>query len=105
MGSLPQHHEAEELWRHPNPTSTPMWRFLQSVKERRGLAGEDYQSLYKWSVDNVGEFWEDCWDFVGIQAEVASGKVSFAPLHCPDMVADGGVMMLMMEGVYAYNVE
>lgn len=67
---------ADELWRHPEPASTPMWRFLQSVREKRGLDGEDYQSLYKWSVDNVGDFWEDCWDFVGVEASVNRGKVS-----------------------------
>lgn len=66
---------AEELWRHPDPTSTPMWRFLQGVKDRRGLNGEDYQSLYRWSVENVGEFWEDCWNFVGIEASVGYDKV------------------------------
>lgn len=67
---------AEVLWRHPDPTSTPMWRFLQKVKEKYGLKEDTYESLYAWSVENVGEFWEECWDFVGIEASVGYEKVS-----------------------------
>lgn len=71
---------AEELWRHPDPTGTPMWRFLQRVNEKYALKLEDYQGLYKWSVDNVGLFWEECWDFVGVQADV-QGKVRLGLFH------------------------
>ena len=65
----------EELWRHPDPTSTPMWRFLCRVRDKHGLPSDDYQSLYAWSVDNVGAFWEECWDFVGVVASVGYEKV------------------------------
>jgi acetoacetyl-CoA synthetase len=70
--------KAEVLWRHPNPTSTPMWRFLQSVKDKHELDRDNYQSLYKWSVENVSAFWEECWDFVGIVSEKGHEKVSFS---------------------------
>ncbi|KAI6784776.1 Acetoacetyl-CoA synthetase-like protein [Emericellopsis cladophorae] len=66
--------QAEVLWRHPDPTSTPMWRFLQNVKAKHELDGDDYQSLYKWSVDDVATFWEECWGFVGIVSEKGHGK-------------------------------
>lgn len=65
---------AELLWKHPDPTSTPMWDFLSRVNEKHGLQLKDYQGLYAWSVDNVGLFWEECWQFVGIQAEL-NGKL------------------------------
>lgn len=67
---------AEVLWRHPNPTSTPMWRFLQKIREKYGLEEDTYESLYAWSVENVGDFWEECWDFVGIEASVGYVKAS-----------------------------
>lgn len=67
---------AEELWRHPDPTSTPMWKFIQRVNDRHQLEIKGYQDLYKWSIDNVGLFWEECWEFVGIQAEL-KGPVGF----------------------------
>ncbi|KAF4119768.1 acetoacetyl-CoA synthetase, partial [Geosmithia morbida] len=65
---------AQELWRHADPSSTPMWRFLQQVRGKHGLPGSDYQSLYRWSVDHVGDFWDECWDFVGVKASVGRGK-------------------------------
>lgn len=66
---------AEVLWRHPDPTATPMWHFLQKVKQKHGLKEDTYESLYGWSVENVGDFWEECWDFVGIEASVPYEKV------------------------------
>ncbi|KAL2164280.1 hypothetical protein VTH06DRAFT_3496 [Thermothelomyces fergusii] len=59
---------AAELWRHERPAETPMWRFLEHVNSKYGLSLRDYPDLYKWSVDNVADFWADVWDFVGIRA-------------------------------------
>ena len=67
---------AEELWRHPDPTATPMWQFIQRVNEKHGLGLKDYQGLYEWSISSVGQFWEACWDFVGIEASTPRGEVS-----------------------------
>jgi hypothetical protein len=65
---------AEELWRHTDPASTAMWRFIQSVNAKHNLNISDYKGLYRWSIDNVALFWEECWNFVGIKGEV-DGKV------------------------------
>ncbi|RDA94490.1 hypothetical protein CP533_2752 [Ophiocordyceps camponoti-saundersi (nom. inval.)] len=62
------------LWRHPDPTSTPMWRFMQHVNRRHGLSVDGYSALYRWSIDNVSPFWEDLWEFVGIVASVKPGR-------------------------------
>lgn len=70
------HPGAEELWRHPDPTSTPMWKFIEEINEKRGLAIKDFRGLYKWSVEEIGPFWEDVWDFVGITASRPADRVS-----------------------------
>lgn len=57
-----------ELWRHPDPTSTAMYKFLQHVNATYNLALTDYPGLYKWSVENVADFWKECWHFIGIKA-------------------------------------
>ncbi|KAI1868060.1 uncharacterized protein JN550_006548 [Neoarthrinium moseri] len=57
-----------ELWRHPDPESTHMYKFLQHVKTKYSLDIDDYPGLYKWSIENVAAFWEDVWRFCGIQA-------------------------------------
>ncbi len=59
---------ATELWRHSNPESTQMFKFMQHINSKYGLDLRDYTSLYKWSVDNVPPFWGEVWDFAGIRA-------------------------------------
>lgn len=67
---------AEELWRHPDPSSTPMWHFIQRVNQKRGLSLSGYPDLYRWSVDRVADFWEDVWHFVGVVASKPYDQVS-----------------------------
>ncbi|OTA90781.1 hypothetical protein M434DRAFT_397770 [Hypoxylon sp. CO27-5] len=57
-----------ELWRHPNPDSTQMYKFLQNVNSKYGTEINDYPALYKWSIDNISEFWEEVWQYCGIKA-------------------------------------
>ncbi|KAI2615273.1 acetoacetate-CoA ligase [Hypoxylon sp. NC1633] len=57
-----------QLWRHPNPTSTQMYRFLQHVRSKYNIDIQDYPSLYKWSVENISDFWAELWRFCGIKA-------------------------------------
>jgi len=59
---------ATELWRHPNPEGTQMWKFLQHVNSKYGLNLKGYPDLYRWSVDNVADFWGEVWHFVGIKS-------------------------------------
>lgn len=66
---------AQELWTHPDPTSTPMWEFVQLVNEKHDLQLDTYDDLYKWSVDEVALFWEEVWHFVGINASKSFDKV------------------------------
>ena len=57
---------AMELWRHDDPQSTQMWKFLGHVNSKYSLKLKDYPTLYRWSVDNIAAFWEEVWDFTGI---------------------------------------
>lgn len=71
-----------ELWRHPDPSSTQMYRFLQHVKAKYRLDIDDYHGLYKWSVENIAPFWEDVWRFCGITASkpyTEVGRLSTLP--------------------------
>jgi acetoacetyl-CoA synthetase len=64
-----------ELWRHPNPTTTEMWRFLEHVNSKYGLQISDYPGLYRWSIDNVASFWEEVWHFTGVKSSQPFGEV------------------------------
>lgn len=71
---------AAELWRHEQPEGTQMWKFLQHVNDEYGLNLNDYPGLYKWSVENVADFWGDVWHFAGIKASKPFDQV------CSDII-------------------
>ncbi|MEM5404623.1 acetoacetate--CoA ligase [Paraburkholderia unamae] len=68
------------------PASTPAWtpapqqvesaRITQFVKwlgETRGLAFDDYDALWRWSVDDIDAFWCALWDWAQIPSREARG--------------------------------
>ncbi|CAK7274640.1 hypothetical protein SEPCBS57363_006267 [Sporothrix epigloea] len=55
-----------ELWRHPNPQRTAMYRFMETVNKKHGLELANYAELHRWSVNSLAEFWDAVWEFVGI---------------------------------------
>ncbi|OAQ97565.1 hypothetical protein LLEC1_07332, partial [Akanthomyces lecanii] len=75
--SVPQNSVAlaEKLWTHPDPSSTPMWRFIQGINEKYSLTIAGYPELYQWSIDNVADFWSEAWHFVGIVASKEADQV------------------------------
>ena len=66
------------LWT-PSPervASSPMRKFMDWVETRRGLdfAG-DYEKLRRWSVEQLEQFWGDCWDYFAIASETPYDRV------------------------------
>ncbi|CAA9959906.1 acetoacetyl-synthase [Pyrenophora teres f. maculata] len=53
------------LWEHGSPETTPMHQFLQSVNKTRGLQLSSYKELHQWSIENIDQFWQRTWEFVG----------------------------------------
>jgi len=43
-------------------------RFMEWLKEHRGLRLENYDALWHWSVTDLESFWHAIWDYFGIQA-------------------------------------
>lgn len=58
----------EELWRHSNPSSTSMHKFLTLINTKHNLHLRTYSDLHAWSTANVSLFWAEVWSFVGIRA-------------------------------------
>lgn len=58
------------LWRHPDPSNTPLARFMRHIQKKHAprLQFENYAALYQWSVTDVAAFWAEVWDFCGIRA-------------------------------------
>lgn len=85
--AMTQKHPREVLWTPRNPRATPMWRFIERVNEKHGLAIQDYEALLKWSAENVAAFWEEVWLFFEIKASRPYDEVSRFPADNPTITA------------------
>ncbi len=45
-----------------------MARFMAWVGERRGRPFGDYEELWRWSVDELEDFWASIWEFCGVRS-------------------------------------
>ncbi|MER7275485.1 acetoacetate--CoA ligase [Dactylosporangium sp. NPDC000244] len=64
---------AKVLWEPPSDVreNTRIGAFLHRLEAERGLAFDDYQALWQWSVDEPAEFWRAIWDQFEVLAHVA----------------------------------
>jgi len=60
----------QQLWA-PTPGRIERARiteFIRWLKANRGLAFTDFESLWRWSTEDLDGFWQACWDFFGVEA-------------------------------------
>ncbi len=57
------------------PSSANMVAFRRMIETRTGQSFDSYYSLHNWSIENLGEFWSNIWDFCAVQGD--KGKVSY----------------------------
>ena len=71
------------LWTPPERigASTSMARFMRWAGERRGRAFADYDELWRWSVDELEDFWAAIWEFCGVRASHPYERVLDARAH------------------------
>jgi acetoacetyl-CoA synthetase len=48
-----------------------MTHFMRWVAERRGREFDDYEDLWRWSVEQLEEFWASIWEFFGVRSSKA----------------------------------
>src|SRR5580704_14561492 len=58
------------MWEPPpeQRESVEMARFMNWVAARRGRAFAGYDELWRWSVDELEDFWASVWEFCGVRA-------------------------------------
>ena len=56
---------------------------MQHVNRVYGTHFIDYGGLYQWSVENIGAFWEEVWNFAGIKASQGFDQVIDDPAKMP----------------------
>jgi acetoacetyl-CoA synthetase len=62
--------EGVRLWTPPEELreGSNLWRYMRWLKQTRGLQFDDYEALWRWSVEDLDSFWASVWEFFEIQA-------------------------------------
>ncbi|MGG4199533.1 acetoacetate--CoA ligase [Peribacillus frigoritolerans] len=47
---------------------TVLTKYVKWLKEKKGLTFHDYHELWKWSVDELEQFWASIWDYCDVKA-------------------------------------
>ncbi len=50
-------------------------KFSKYIEEKHNKKFQDVHELYKWSIDNLEEFWRNVWDFCGVLAPYKGERV------------------------------
>ncbi len=75
--------------------------FMQWLERERGLAFDDYNSLWRWSVDHVDAFWLALWEWAGISSP-QTPKVALAEAGMPGATWFPGVQMNYVEQAFRH---
>ncbi len=63
--------------------STNMYRFMNHINEKFNKDFSEYEELYKWSVENIPDFWDTIWKFAGIKTSKPYHEVVDNPYKMP----------------------
>jgi acetoacetyl-CoA synthetase len=81
---MPSRRASSALQRPADPV--PQIRLYQQwLQEHRGLAFDSYEALWRWSIDDLDDFWQSIWDCFGIDSPTPHGAV-LADAHMPGAV-------------------
>ncbi len=64
--------------------ASSMAQFERFVRDTRGLEFDDYNAMWRWSVDDLESFWRAIWDFFEIPAQQAPSQM-LLKRQMPDM--------------------
>ena len=60
----------------PPPAPIPQIRLYQNwLRDARGLAFDDYDALWRWSVTDQNAFWQSIWDYAGMHSPTPHSAV------------------------------
>ena len=78
--SGPQPSPVTPIWR-PSPERierTVLTRYMRWLRDERGLDFAAYESLWRWSVDEIEAFWASIWTFCGMRSTTPYREVLHA---------------------------
>lgn len=90
----------EERIKNANMTS-----FMRFVKEKDYGDFTDYDSLYRWSIENIPDFWSAIWEFTGIKASSPYESVIDDPGKMPGATWFAGARLNFAENLLRHRDE
>ncbi len=96
---------AKLLWKpsEERKQNSNMYRFMQTVNSKYGQNFTDYDGLYQWSVDNIGDFWAAMWDFAQIKASKKYDEVIDDPKKMPGAKWFEGALLNFAENLLRFR--
>ncbi len=83
--------------------STNMYRFMNFINERFNRNFTEYEPLYRWSVENIPDFWASMWDFVDIKNSRKYDEVVDDPYKMPGAKWFMGAELNFAENLLRYR--
>jgi acetoacetyl-CoA synthetase len=80
-----------------------MYRFMSFVNEKYGRNFTEYDSLYRWSVENIADFWAAMWDFAEVKASRYYDEVVDDPGRMPGTKWFTGAQLNFAENLLRYR--
>jgi acetoacetyl-CoA synthetase len=67
---------SEPLWTpsRERVAAARLTAFMRQVEEQFGVELDDYADLYRWSIEEIGDFWSAVWSFAGVIAETRAER-------------------------------
>lgn len=96
---------AKMLWKpsEERVRGSNMYRFMNVVNERHGKDFREYEALYEWSVEDIGDFWAAVWEFVDVVASKTCDEVIDDPGKMPGARWFSGARLNFAENLLRYR--
>ncbi|MBW2064399.1 MAG: acetoacetate--CoA ligase [Deltaproteobacteria bacterium] len=93
------------LWRPSEDRikASNMYRFMQFINERFGRDFKEYEELYRWSVENIPDFWASMWEFAEIRASKPYDEVVDDVFKMPGAKWFSGAELNFAENLLRYR--
>lgn len=83
--------------------ASQMRAFMTLCESRYGITLSSYRDLWAWSVENVGEFWDSFWQFMGVIGERGTGP-ALIDHGMPDVTWFPGARVNWAQNVLARDI-
>ncbi|MDY6792751.1 MAG: AMP-binding protein, partial [Thermodesulfobacteriota bacterium] len=95
----------KQLWKpsEERVKGTNMYRFMNFVNDKIGKGFTDYDPMYRWSIENIPEFWTLMWEFAEIRASKPYSQVINDVIKMPGAKWFTGARLNFAENLLRYR--